>query len=394
MASISQYGLQGRPRLLDRMNDAPPWWRRVDVVLIGSALAIALSGVLMVLSATRSGFGSAGYSGFAVRQGIWISLGLAVMTAFAAFDYRRIWKAVPWMYGGFLLVLLFVLSPLGSSSKGSQAWFQIAGFQFQPSEWAKIIVTIAVAAYCARQTTEFGSRHTATAVGLAALPMGLILLQPDLGTVLVFAAITFTLLLVTGAPARALVTLVVLGVLIATVAISAGVLKQYQLDRLGRFPRSQQQHRAVGLQPQPVENCYWFRRRDRQRALPGHPNQPSLRARATHRLHLYGGRRGARPDRLGHAARPVRHPDLANASGGQRRPRPVWQPDLRRCDRNVCLPNLRKRRHDNGHHAHYGHSTSAGQLRRVLDYRLFRRPRPYPERPIPLCGIDTGALRI
>ncbi len=237
------------PRALARVTESPPWWRRIDVVLLGSTLAIALAGLLMVLSATRSGYGHEGYTGFAVRQAIWVFLGIILMTVCAAVDYRKLLPALPWLFGGTIALLLFVISPLGSESKGAQAWFQLGGFQLQPSEFAKVVLITVLAAFCARQTRGLDSRHVAVVCGIAGLPVTLILLQPDLGTVLVFAVVTFMVLLVAGAPARSLAAIVGIAIVSAALVIQLGVLKQYQLDRLGAFldPASNTQRAAYNL---------------------------------------------------------------------------------------------------------------------------------------------------
>lgn len=92
--------LSPRPRNLARASEASPWWRRVDVILLGSTLAIALSGLLMVLSATRSGYGEEGYTGLAARQAVWLVGGLCVMAITALYDYRKLHRALPWIYCG------------------------------------------------------------------------------------------------------------------------------------------------------------------------------------------------------------------------------------------------------------------------------------------------------
>jgi rod shape determining protein RodA len=239
----------GRPRFLDRTRDTPTWWRRVDLLLVGVVVAIACSGVLMVYSSTRAGFGESGYAGFAIRQTVWLFVGLVLMTLVMVVDYRKFARWAAWVYLGALAVLLAVISPLGSSSKGAQAWFAVGGFQLQPSEFSKIVVIIALAAYAARQRERLDGRLTSVMVAIAAVPMALILLQPDLGTTLVFAVIAFALLTVAGASGRALLALVTLVLLVAVAVIQFGVLKQYQLDRLGAFldPNSNTQHAAYNL---------------------------------------------------------------------------------------------------------------------------------------------------
>ena len=223
----------------------------MDLVLVGITFALSVAGLLMVYSATRA---TSGGASLAVRQCIWMGLGTVLMLAVAFVDYRRIRSLVPWMYGATLFVLLIVLSPLGSSSKGAQAWFDLGPLQFQPSEYAKLVVIVALAAYASRQlsvlhTAALDNRHAGVMVGIAAIPMALILLQNDLGTALVFAVVTFTLLVVAGAPGRAIGALVLSTVVLAIAVVQLGVLKQYQVDRLTSFvkPTANEQRATYNL---------------------------------------------------------------------------------------------------------------------------------------------------
>jgi rod shape determining protein RodA len=248
---LTSLSLISRPRGLDRVTETPSWWRRVDLVLVGVTLALALAGLLMVYSATRA---SAGGAAIAVRQCIWMVLGIVLMVVVACVDYRRIRNLVPWAYGLVTFLLLFVLSPLGDSSKGAQAWFAFGPFQFQPSEFAKLVVIVSLAAYASRQmsvlhASGLDNRHAAVMVGITAIPMGLILLQNDLGTALVFAVVSFTLLVVSGAPGRAIGALVLATVVIAFAVVQFGLLKQYQVDRLTSFvkPTANEQQATYNL---------------------------------------------------------------------------------------------------------------------------------------------------
>lgn len=234
---MSTLSLISRPRALDRVTETPSWWRRVDLVLVGVTLALAGAGLLMVYSATRA---SSNGATIAIRQCVAMGLGICVMIAVAFFDYRRLRGVLPWLYGGILALLLFVLSPLGSSSKGAQAWFDLGPFQFQPSEFAKLVVILCLAAYASRQSSlrirgGLDNRHAAVMVSMAGIPMALILLQNDLGTALVFAIITFVLLIVSGAPGRAIGGLVAATIVVALAVVQFGFLKQYQVDRLTSF---------------------------------------------------------------------------------------------------------------------------------------------------------------
>jgi rod shape determining protein RodA len=217
--------------------DAGAAWRHVDLVLLAAVMLSAGLGLVMIYSATHLKLEQelSDPLFFLKRQLVWMVLGLGVMAFFALVDYRVFRDFAPLIYLGTIVVLLAVLSPLGSSSRGTQGWFQLGPFQLQPSELAKIAVIIGAAAYCAQFRGELDWNRTVSILGLAAVPMGLIYLQPDLGTALVFVAILMAVLLVAGARPRHMAALTALGVIAVVAVFQVGVLKQYQLDRLGAF---------------------------------------------------------------------------------------------------------------------------------------------------------------
>src|SRR3546814_14203990 len=108
---------------------------------------------------------------------------------------------------GVLPLLLLVVSGLGSERKGSQAWFALGPFQLQPSELAKVVVIVALASLIAHFNSELDAARLAGALALVGVPMALIMLQPDLGTTLVFVAVSMGMLLIGGAPIRPIVAL-------------------------------------------------------------------------------------------------------------------------------------------------------------------------------------------
>ena len=217
--------------------DATAAWRHVDFVLLGAVLIAAGLGLVMIYSATHQKLEQelADPGFYLKRQAVWMVLGLGVMALFALVDYRVFRDFSPLIYLGTIAVLLIVLSPVGSSSRGTQAWFQMGPFQFQPSELAKLAVIVCLAAYCSQFRGDLDWNRTLSIIGLSAVPMGLIYLQPDLGTALVFVAILMGVLLVAGARPRHLAALTALGIIGVIFVFQLGVLKQYQLDRLGAF---------------------------------------------------------------------------------------------------------------------------------------------------------------
>jgi rod shape determining protein RodA len=211
-------------------------WRHIDIALLSSVAALAALGVLMVFSATRSkGAFETVDTTFLRKQGLFVVVGSAVMAVTALIDYRR-FRDFAWViYGGAVLLLAVVVSPLGSSSKGAQAWFQVGSFQLQPSEIAKLALIIGLAAFTSQFQGDLDLRRLFAALLLAGMPLGLIMLQPDLGTGLVFVAITMGLLLVAGARGRHIAALTIVGVVGVVFVLNSGMLETYQKDRLTTF---------------------------------------------------------------------------------------------------------------------------------------------------------------
>jgi rod shape determining protein RodA len=221
-----------RTPLATRSAAAP--WRHIDVALLGAVLLLAGLGLLMVYSATRNRLGVSP-TFFLERQALFTVAGLGVMAVTTLVDYRVFRDYAPLLYGASVVGLLLVLSPLGSNKKGAQAWFQLGPFQLQPSELAKVALIVCIAAYCAAFRGDLDARRMVTVLALAAVPMALIEAQPDLGTVMVFAAILLATLLVAGVKPRHMAVLAVIGVVGLVAVFQLGLLKQYQLDRLGAF---------------------------------------------------------------------------------------------------------------------------------------------------------------
>jgi rod shape determining protein RodA len=207
----------------------------IDPILIGSVLAICALGLLMIYSSTRESLELQGTDQlyFFKRQLLWIGIGIAVMVGVMAVDYRKLRDYSVLAYIAVVLGLLLVLSPLGSDTRGSQAWFELpGGFQLQPSELAKFGIIVAVAGYCNEHRGEMTPRELLLTIGLAAVPLGLVALQPDLGTGMVLAVIVFALLAVAGVPGRQLAVLGLLAVTAVFVVVNVGLLADYQEDRL------------------------------------------------------------------------------------------------------------------------------------------------------------------
>ncbi len=211
-------------------------WRHIDAILIGAVGAVAALGALMVYSATRGPGQPEPYdTTFIKKQVVFVVLGLAAMVVTALVDYRlfRDWAIL--LYGSAAGLLLLVVSPIGSESKGTQAWFQVGSFQLQPSELAKLGLIIGLAALLAQFRGEIDLRRFGLVLLAAGVPLALIMLQPDLGTSLVLAAVTVGMMLVGGVKARHVVALLLVGAIGCGLVLNSNLLEDYQKARLTVF---------------------------------------------------------------------------------------------------------------------------------------------------------------
>jgi rod shape determining protein RodA len=161
-----------------------PWYKSFNWVMVAAAVAVAAFGVLCIHSADLH---DADASGEWRKQAIYIGIGLIVMSTFASLDYHKLQRWAFGLYIGNLLLLGLVMVG-GRSALGAQRWINLGPIQFQPSEPAKLILAICIAALIAR-TATFGLREMAVTIGAVLVPTLLILKQPDLGTSLVIVAI-------------------------------------------------------------------------------------------------------------------------------------------------------------------------------------------------------------
>jgi rod shape determining protein RodA len=209
---------------------------RLDLVLVGATLILAAAGVVMIYSATRAKLALAGQNPhyYLERQSLFVLLGVAVMAAVAAFDYRRLEEVSTVLYVGTLFALVGVFV-VGSSSYGSQRWYPLGPLELQPSEFATLTVIIAIATYCSRRPDGLDLRDMVRLVLLAGVPILLIIKQPDLGTGIVLSVILVVMLAVAGMPGRYLLLLLFGATVVIVGALEAGLLQKYQIERLTSF---------------------------------------------------------------------------------------------------------------------------------------------------------------
>ena len=215
--------------------------RRLDWLTVLSALALSGIGAVLVWSATRSNLEAEGLdpSTFLKRHILNVGLGVALGSVAALVDYRMLRAYAPIVYVASTIGLIAVLSPLGSTINAAKSWIVIGGgFQIQPSEFAKVALVVGMAMILGEKRdneTDPRDGDVLLVLLMAALPMGLILLQPDFGTMMVFVFTILGVLAVSGAPTRWVAGLVVLGVLAGWGILHFHLLKDYQEKRLTAF---------------------------------------------------------------------------------------------------------------------------------------------------------------
>jgi rod shape determining protein RodA len=236
----STRGSTTRPPLANfRHNPGSPL-RHVDWVLVVAVGLVTCFGALMVYSVTRGPVPPYDTS-FVKRVVMFMMIGGVLMAGAAFLDYRRLRDYWPFIYGASVALLLLVLIPgVGESRSGTQGWFQLGPFQLQPSELAKLGMIIGFAGLASQFRGDLDTGRVLMLLGLCGVPMVLVMLQPDLGTTLVSVAVSFALLLVAGVRPRVLGVLALGAVVVTTLVLTSGVLKEYQVARLTTYVRQDQ----------------------------------------------------------------------------------------------------------------------------------------------------------
>ena len=211
-----------------------PWWFVVDPLLILSVMAITAMGALLVYSATRGPATELdpADTSFLTRQVLFAVVGAGFGLFAALINIERIRSLVGVAYIA-TLGLLFGVVLFGADINGTQAWYRVAGFTFQPSEPGKLVLIITLATVFSGDRVGF--QRMAAGLLLAGVPIGLILLQPDLGTVLVYIVITAVMIMMSNISMRLILLLVLAAITAITMIFTSDVLEDYQKDRLTVF---------------------------------------------------------------------------------------------------------------------------------------------------------------
>ncbi|MFA3836721.1 rod shape-determining protein RodA [Streptomyces sp. NPDC056910] len=238
--SVSGYGPERST--LSRLMARDSVIRRLDWPILLSSLALSLIGSALVYSATRNrtviNQGDPYY--FLFRHLMNTGIGLALMIGTIWLGHRTLRTVVPILYGASVFLMLLVLTPLGDTINGQRNWLSAGGVSLQPAEFAKITIILGMAMLLASRVDagdkQYPDHRTVLqALGLAAVPMLVVLLMPDLGTIMVAVVIVLGVLLASGASNRWVFGLLGTGALGAVAVWKLGVLDEYQIARFAAF---------------------------------------------------------------------------------------------------------------------------------------------------------------
>jgi len=213
-----------------------------DPILTIAVALLLITGTLLVYAATRNWYAANGLDPeyYLKRHVINIAIGSLLAWGTTVVDYRllRAYTPVLWIIG--VLGLTAVLIPgIGDEVNGAQAWIGLpGGFQIQPAELAKISIIVGMSMILSERTHDTDApQHTDVlqALVVAAIPVLLILSQPDMGTVFIIGIAVVTMIAVSGAPMRWVVGLILVAVIGSFAAVQIGVINDYQVKRLQAF---------------------------------------------------------------------------------------------------------------------------------------------------------------
>lgn len=221
-------------------------YRDFDWVLLGFVMLLSVISVLEIKSATVH----TKFHGFDHKQIEFLAAGLLLMFLISMIDYHRLLDIVPWAYGISILSLLAV-KLVGQKVLGARRWINLGGgVHFQPSEWVKLVLIVAVARYFWNLAgKELTWPDIWKAVALVCVPMALVLTQPDLGTALTYSPILIAGLFLGGIRLRQVGIILLVLVMVGGLAWKSGKrLKPYQQARINAFLDPDSDPRGSGYQ--------------------------------------------------------------------------------------------------------------------------------------------------
>ena len=250
---VAPISVRRRESLRERALDRESPLRRLDWVLLVAVGGLCALGAVLVWGATKPSNVAAGLdpNAFLKRDLLNVAIGLGLAAVAATVDYRTIRAYTPVVYLASLAGLVAVLVPhVGVTVNGSHSWIPIvAGFEVQPSEFAKIAIIVGMAMMLGELrdgAVAPDDRDVWLTLAMCAVPILLILKQPDVGTVMVLAFVIFGVIAISGVSGKWIAGMLVVAVLGALLIMHLHLLKQYQIDRLTSFTDPTKDTRGFG----------------------------------------------------------------------------------------------------------------------------------------------------
>jgi rod shape determining protein RodA len=237
-----------------RLRTTHSFWGFDPILTVAVGLLLFI-GTLLVYAATRDWYAANGLDPqyYLKRHVINIVIGILLAWGTTVIDYRMLRAYTPIVWGLGVIGLTAVLIPgLGSEVNGAQAWIPLpGGFQIQPAELAKISIIVGMSMLLSEyrhENDEPTNRDVLQALLIAAIPVGLILLQPDMGTVFIISISVVAMIGASGAPTRWVVGLLLVALLGGFGATKLGVINDYQVKRLQSFVDPNADSQGAGYQ--------------------------------------------------------------------------------------------------------------------------------------------------
>ena len=230
-------------------------FRNFDNLLNFAVIGLLLIGTLLVYAGTREWFRSYDLDPeyYLKRHTLNILIGSLLAYGTTLIDYRLLRAYTPIIWLVAVIGLVIVLIPgLGAEINGARAWIALpGGFQIQPAELAKIAIIVGIAMILADRDNaqeDPTDLDVLKALAIAAVPVLLIVAQPDLGTVLIICAAILAMIGASGAPSRWVVGLLILAIVGIFTAVQTGAVSQYQIARLQSFVDPSADPQSTGYQ--------------------------------------------------------------------------------------------------------------------------------------------------
>lgn len=221
-------------------------FRDFDWVLLGFVLLLSVISVFEIYSATMH----TKFHGFEKKQVEYLAVGLVLMFVVSLIDYHQLLEIVPWAYGTSILSLIAVAA-VGTRVLGAKRWIKFpGGIHFQPSEWIKLVLVVAVARYFwSLGGRDLTWKDIGKAFLLVGVPMLMVLKQPDLGTALTYSPILICGLFLGGIRFKQ-AAILILGFLLLVGGVwkTGKLLKPYQKARLTNFINPDNDPKGSGYQ--------------------------------------------------------------------------------------------------------------------------------------------------